>query len=180
MKIVKEFSGSGHLNTTSENFIHYTHIPGDTNSLSHPSIRGIFEDKKGILWVGGYRGLNKIDRNKGRITHYLPPQDVESRKLDSNLIYTIIGDPDYDNILWIGTEGFGLYNFDKTTRNIKHYVYQPDVPDPYASHTLSNDFIHDLYADTRGLLWIATDNGLNRLNKATDEITVYKHNPDNA
>jgi len=171
-------SGISKLNPSTKNFAHYRHIPGNPNSLSHPSVRGIYEDENGILWVGGYRGLNRIERKNNRFTHF-NTTNANGHQLSTDLIYTIIGDPDNDHILWLGSEGGGLYRFDKNSGKAKHYSYRPDVSNKDVENSLSSNFVFDLYLDAEGILWIATDGGLNRMNKATNEITVYIHEPDN-
>ena len=167
----------------SNKILHYTYDPNHPNSLSYPSVRGIYEDKNGILWVGGYAGLNRIDRETGRFTHY-SVNDSNGHELSTDLIYTIIGDPQYEDILWIGSEGNGLYRFNKKTGQAIHYLETTRVPKiPGVEYILSNNKVFDLYLDSARVLWIATDKGLDRmvLNEKNDseptvtEITHYTH-----
>lgn len=100
-------TGGGGINKMKPNaeyFLHYDHIPGNPVSLSHPSIRGIYEDQAGILWVGGYGGLNRIDRATQQYTHFRA-KAVHSGYLNTDAIFSIIGDRGNQNVLWIGSEG---------------------------------------------------------------------------
>jgi len=161
-------TGGGGINRMKPNaefFLHYNHIPGNLNSLSYPSIRGIYEDTEGILWVGGYGGLNRIDRSSGSITHY-KSADRSRHQLSTDHIFCILGDPDNNNILWLGSEGDGLFRFEKNTGSIKHY--------------LSTDTdVQDVVMDEDRVLWVATFNGLVRINTMTDELHTFNYEPDN-
>ncbi|NQV29426.1 MAG: PAS domain-containing protein [Candidatus Marinimicrobia bacterium] len=161
-------TGGGGINKMKPNveyFLHYSHIPGNPNSLSHPSIRGIYEDKEGILWVGGYGGLNRIDRAAQQYRHYRADASNPDH-LNTDAIYSIIGDTQNDNILWIGSEGEGLFRFEKSSGKVNHYLED-------------DSGIQSLFMDSQGLLWIATSNGLARLNTASDEITTFNYDPNN-
>ena len=165
------------LNRTAEKFLHYAHNPNNANSLSHPSVRGIYEDQDGILWVGGYGGLNRINRETGQFTH-CRAYDADGHQLNTDLVCTIIGDPDNEHTLWFGSEGNGLYKFNKNSGKVKRYLHHTGRSDLYGDYTLIRNFVYDLYLDPEGILWIATNGGLNRLDKANEEITYYRHDPD--
>ena len=48
-------------------------------SLCHAIVWSVWEDRQGILWVGTDGGLDRIDRSRGEITHFLPdPEDPDS------------------------------------------------------------------------------------------------------
>ena len=164
------------LNPSAGYFRYYRHIPGDRNSLSHPSVRGIFEDDEGILWVGGYGGLNRIDRRTGRFRHYRRT-NATNHQLDSDVIYSILGDPDDNRLLWIGTEGNGLYRFNKITGKARHFRKELPSTAMTPHQSISGNYVFDLFLDSRGDLWIATNNGLNRLDRGTGVFTWYRHVP---
>ncbi len=167
-----EGSGISILNPQAKNFTLMSSIPGNPNSLSSSSIRGIYEDDEGILWVGGYKGLNRIDRKLNKITHFMP----ENSGLNSDFIYAVCPDNVDKNILWVGTEGDGLYKFYKNSGNVEKFNIKADNPvSPF-----SIKFIFDLYIDSFGMLWLATKSGLIEFNKRTGDFTVYLHNPDDS
>ncbi|RMF07604.1 MAG: response regulator, partial [Candidatus Neomarinimicrobiota bacterium] len=178
-------SGVNQLNLTNKPFRHYRHIPGNPNSLSHHSVRGIYEDRAGILWVGGYNGLNRIDRRTGRFTHYgtahtefTPHTDqyVFHTNLSPN-VYAITGDPEHDDLLWIGSEGQGLYLFDKTTEKIRPSFPCSNGQEQKIDHHWSGDFIFDLYLGRDRILWLGTEKGVTALNLTTGAVTRYHHDP---
>lgn len=55
---------------------HYGVRAGQTNSLSIGMVKGLTEDRTGALWVGLWEveeGLNRIDRETGRVSRWRIP-----------------------------------------------------------------------------------------------------------
>ncbi len=109
------------------------------NGLPIKGARVIVQDKKGIVWVGGSNGLFSINNTIVKKYALLP---------DSTAVRSILFDK--NNNMWIGTSGQGLYCFQGN--NINHYSKQ---------NGLTHDYIHALYQDTRGIIWIGTGFGVN-------------------
>ena len=122
----------------SDRFIHYKHDPQDPNSLSHNTVRSIFEDSSGRLWFGtGGGGLNKLlpaDRQgvpsesegsgsgsegSDRFIHYTIKDG-----LPNNTVYELLED-DKGNI-WIST-GKGLSKFNPKTEKFTNYSLLEDL-----------------------------------------------------
>jgi transcriptional regulator with GAF, ATPase, and Fis domain/ligand-binding sensor domain-containing protein len=79
---------------------------------------------------------------------------------------------DQQGFLWFGTED-GLNKYD----GYEFTVYKPDPAD---TNSLPGRFIHLLYADRQGQLWIGTStNGLCRYNPNTDKFDRFKHDQHN-
>ncbi|MFH1525448.1 MAG: two-component regulator propeller domain-containing protein [Bacteroidota bacterium] len=157
-------NGISKLNPTAHNFSLYMHIPGSSNSLSNPSLRGILIDEDDVLWVGGYGGLNRIDRHSNIYKHYLP----QNSGLTSDLIYAISEDTFDKKILWIGTEGGGLFKFNKLNGSAIKYTVDGYIKDAKSGKSLSSNFVFDVYIDSAGLVWLATNNGLNIFDSKTE------------
>ena len=52
-------------------FTVYRNDPDDSSTLGRGSIRDIYEDKSGNLWIATeYSGINKFDRKTEKYTHY--------------------------------------------------------------------------------------------------------------
>ncbi|HEX2963157.1 MAG TPA: two-component regulator propeller domain-containing protein [Ignavibacteriales bacterium] len=139
------------------------------NSISDNNVTAIHEDREGTLWVGTLSGLNKYDRNKGSFTHYLnDPRNPSS--LSHNYVCFICEDK-YGR-LWIGTLGGGLNRFDKNTGKFTRFQFEPA-----RNNVLSNNYVWTIMEDNiagEDILWIGTNDGLNRLNLRTNSVTVYK------
>nr|WP_243281408.1 ATP-binding protein [Clostridium sp. D53t1_180928_C8] len=69
----------------------------------------------------------------------------------------------------LGNEG-GVVKYNKKTGEIKNYlVNDEDV------NSLSFNNIRSIAEDSKGNIWIGTQSGLNKLNKETEEFTVYTY-----
>lgn len=78
----------------------------DQSPLSIDNINSISIDDKSRIWIGSVAGVNIWDPTKREI--FIPPiDDGAGTRVSSNYISTII--KSYNNILWIGTWGGGLY-----------------------------------------------------------------------
>ncbi len=73
-----------------------------------------------------------------------------------------------NNIIWIGTDAFGLDKFDKSTNIVTNYQY-----DPKNKNTVSNNSIQFIHENDNGILWLATNAGLNRFDPVKEEFKVY-------
>lgn len=70
------------------------------------------------------------------------------------------------NMIWIGTE-FGLNKYDGL--QMTSFIFDPQNP-----HSISNNFIHDIYVDKiNDPIWIATDAGLNKYDYKTGRFIKY-------
>lgn len=87
--------------------------------------------------------------------------------LSSNFTSCIFQDS--KGFIWIGTrEGLNKYD---------GYSFRPYLRRPFDSTGLQSDAIYAVTEDSSGYIWIATNGGLSRLNRMTDIITTYQHDP---
>ena len=77
---------------------------------------------------------------------------------------------DDDGFLWIGAEGGGMFRWDGYA--LKHYKAEPGG--------LSDGIVWGIVQDQENpdLFWIATNNGVNRFDRATETFTYYYHDPE--
>lgn len=149
-----------------------TNQPTDPGSLSDNSVRSVFRDRDGSVWVGSYYGgvdlYSPLARQFGS---YRPIGDK------GGMPFKIAGPmlpASASNQLWLGTEDRGLFllNADKTIA--RQYVHNPKN-----SQSLSNDKVKCLLADGPTGLWVGTLQGLNYLDLRRQTITRYLHEPNN-
>jgi len=148
----------------------------DPNSLSSNFVTSIYEDRVGRLWIGTWGGLSELNReaapgtDAGRFTHYQANPNVPT-SLGHNYVLSI--HEDQSGVLWIGTGGGGLDQFDPESGRFIHYKADPDDP-----HSLSNDRVWSIYQDQSGVLWVGTGGGgLNKSYLETQEFVHYKTDP---
>ena len=76
---------------------------------------------------------------------------------------------DKSGILWIGTDGDGIYKFDSRPNKFAHiFVHEG------STNTLSGNFLRSVYEDSRGRVWLGTyEHGLTMWDKATNTFKQY-------
>lgn len=153
---------------------------GDDGSLGR-AVVGLFEDRKGNLWVGVENGLWRWQ--PGQATFYpLPGESDGIRALGEDVDGTLLvgwnggiqrlldgkteAHSDLHNVgqfrakellrdrdggLWIGTHDRGIVHL---------YQGRADVFGP--AEGLSGEAVNDIFEDREGCIWIATVNGLDR------------------
>jgi signal transduction histidine kinase/ligand-binding sensor domain-containing protein len=76
---------------------------------------------------------------------------------------------DKEGLIWITTDGTGLFCYNPITKTTKNYQN-----DPKDSASIGSNYLSQIVADDKGNLWIGTNNiGLNSLNKKTGKFTQY-------
>jgi signal transduction histidine kinase/ligand-binding sensor domain-containing protein len=168
-------SGLDTLDRETGTWQHYRHDPADSNSLGNDTVLAIHKDASGTLWIGTGEGFYRFDRQTGRfdrLPHNPPdPGDVKQEAIVS--IYE-----DQVGILWLGTGGRGLSEFDPATGTFTYHQHGWDpatgLPE---QHPLSSNWVQDTVEDGSGVLWIATDGGLNIYDHETGQWGLFQHDP---
>ena len=62
--------GLNRFEPRSGKFFHYRHDPQDPRSLDHDGVYSTYVDKSGTLWVGTAREINRLDPKNGNFTHF--------------------------------------------------------------------------------------------------------------
>ena len=182
---------------TKKAFRHYTRTPAYPNSLANRSVRAIAEDPAAaeVLWIGGYEGLDKLNRATGKVTHY-QRDSAKPFGLPADEIFVLYPDPARDHKIFLigletahvppefdsaaqrfsaprksGLSKSSLLKFDPATERFSAY---PDHP----QHRIDQQ-IFDILRDRSGLLWIGTFAGLFQYDEAQKKLKHYAHDPKN-
>jgi len=107
------------------------------------------------------KGLCRYDRNKDRFIQYTREKD----NLSSLNILSLF--EDRSGMLWMGTDGNGLSQFDWKAKKITTFEHND------LTNSLSDNTINCVFEDETGNLWIGSNNGLNYLDRKTNVFTVY-------
>lgn len=119
------------------------------------------EDKSGIVWIGtSGGGLQSLNPRTGEFNTYNTTTSDLAFNTVSSLYIT------RDNSLMIGTSR-GLSVMDLSTKKIISLTGTKS-----GKTRFSNQNINQVYEDSRGLIWIATREGLNIYNPKIDELTI--------
>lgn len=126
------------------------------DNLPHTEIKRIIQDREGFMWFASPNGLFRYD-GYDFVTYN--SNSPHSNKLHSNHIRSIA---DSDDRIWIGTEK-GLNYIDKKTQTLQRI-----------SHSILSNIVIYKIVPVGSVIWLATDIGLYKYDKITDELTLCK------
>ncbi len=134
---------------------------GDQRVLIDDDVQAILEDREGMLWVGGVRGLTRLDRRTGASTFYTA---VPGRRdaLGADFVTNIFEDS--RGTIWVSTKGGGLSRFDRGAGRFETVGVADGLP---------HSFVYGILEDARGRLWLSTDDGIAMLDPHTRALTRY-------
>lgn len=135
------------------------------NDLSQGTVKCIYQDRRGFLWIGTQDGLNKYDGYSFTVFRH---DEDDPTSLSNNSIATIY--EDRAGRVWVGTSGGGLNLMDWATGKFLRYRSNPDDP-----ATLSDDGVDFVVEDAQGSLWIGTQSGLNLFDPGSGVFTRFGH-----
>jgi signal transduction histidine kinase/ligand-binding sensor domain-containing protein/DNA-binding response OmpR family regulator len=129
-------------------FIHFKlEMP---NSIHNDFITSIIEDKYKNLWVGTTFGIDILEKNTNKFTHYLHDKNDPKTIIGSSI--TCLLQDSRENI-WVGTkEGLSLLNPKREL--IKNFTIKDGLP---------SNYIASILEDEHGSIWMGTINGLSNL-----------------
>jgi signal transduction histidine kinase/ligand-binding sensor domain-containing protein/DNA-binding response OmpR family regulator len=161
--------GLGMINETTYEHRHFLHDPYDPGSISHNSIRQIFQSRNGIIWFGTYSGgVNYFDPKSQMISHFKQRHNDEN-SLNFNIVSYIYEDK--DKKLWIGTEYEGINIFDPEDRSFRVIKNSP------GENNLINDNIKSIIQDQAGRYFIATQFGVSIYDQRTGSFANIDDKP---
>ena len=129
------------------------------NGLGDNLIFSLAEDHDKNIWIGTiYGGVTRLDPRSGKFTIYMDPLTGPADVMGS-----ILEDSKTGN-LWVGDFLLGLLLMDKNGKILKRFDNSNGLP---------SNSIRGIQADSKGQLWISTNNGLCRLNPVTGQSQLY-------
>jgi serine phosphatase RsbU (regulator of sigma subunit)/ligand-binding sensor domain-containing protein len=141
----------------------YTNDNKNNTSLSDHSIRKLFCDSNGNLWIGTGMGLNRWQPEYESFERFYVDSNSIGRGI-SNVITDMAEDKAGN--LWLG--GFGLHKFNPRTKLFEHFYH-----DSSDSKSISDDSILAVYVDKENTLWVGTPHGLDKYNATSHNFTRY-------
>lgn len=131
------------------------------NGMPGETVRSLFQTSDGFIWMGiEPTGLCRFDGVNYTIFEH---SRSDSTTLSSDFIETIAEDS--QGHLWIGTDNglnrltYNIYALSKGQGFIRFYHCEND------SNSISGNSINCLFKDSKGVLWIGSDGGLDMLNQ---------------
>lgn len=161
--IATDGGGINRYNPRSNRYTHYLHNEKDPGTIRDNAVVSIFCDSKNHIWAGTYTGgLSRLNRESGTFTTYMTTGGADA--LQANFIKSII--EDRNGYLWLGTNGGGLSRMDP-----QNHTFRTFRVEEYRG--LANDYITNLFIDSKDLLWIGTYFGLSCMNMERESFTLY-------
>lgn len=150
-----------------KNEIHrFRHDPQNPLSISSDIITSIFQDHRGVIWVGTFLGgLNAYD---GKRFKRYSMEENNPNSLSSKSIYGLAEDNERN--LWIATLGGGMNMLDARRETFTRYNVQ--------NSRLVSDFILSIHADSRKNIYLSSDRGINFIDRDSKEIGFPFPSPD--
>lgn len=142
-----------------------------TRLLPNDEVRSLLEDPAGMLWAGTGDGLARLDLEGGErrplVTWYRhDPKDRNS--IQPGPIYTLF--LDRSGVVWAGTR-HGLSAFEWAAPPFALLTHR--LGD---ANSLDAPHVRAVFARD-STLWVGTHGGLNRVDRATGEVTHFVHDP---
>jgi class 3 adenylate cyclase len=119
----------------------------------------------GNIWACAENGLFVLNE-KGAITAYYGDTKDEAHKLPYSKLYDI--NEDAQGILWLATNGEGLYRWDRNKNEFRQFIIANGLP---------SNVLYRIENDNSGNLWISSDYGLIHFN--TKDFSVRTFTIDN-
>lgn len=162
----------GGLNLYKNNAVSPVQIQNTVNRRTTGVIKVVYEDRRGVIWIGTDYGLHKIngftDRALAGEVFTLEPGN--SKSVSGNKI-TVILEDSYGNF-WVGTQQHGLNRLTRYDQNgkaeFKRYPSNQAEKNAFADNRVSC-----IYEDPDGRIWIGSYGGLHLYDRANDAFIRY-------
>ncbi len=138
----------------SEEFTHFRYRERPTTRFV--AIADVYEHEDGTFWLATDDGLVHFAPQTGDMS-YFRHHPGRPGSLSNNVVLAITADPDDADILWLGTAGGGLNRFRLSDTTFKAFTEEAGLP---------NNVVYAALPDRAGNLWLSTNKGLSRFNRA--------------
>lgn len=132
--------------------------------------RDLAADAHGGMWAATTNGLMLVDPERGVLRHYQHDPRRADSLADNNVSSVFV---DEAGVVWIGTETAGVDRFDPL--RMKFDLIEADLEHP--ERGLSDNLVWAIFEDDQNQLWAGTISGLNRVDRATGQVTHFFNDP---
>lgn len=143
---------------------------GREEGLPHSNVTSIIQDDIGFMWFGTQDGLTRYD---GYNLKVFRPDPSNGKAIYDSWITNLF----LDNLgrIWCHFNSGGVSIYDPNDESFTTLLSNPSDPTTLSSNLLSGDvnFNGVLAQEKKGDIWLATSNGLNRINPSTLKATRF-------
>jgi signal transduction histidine kinase/ligand-binding sensor domain-containing protein/DNA-binding response OmpR family regulator len=164
-------NGVFRYNRLNEKFAKYNPFENDDALIPANYSWEVYMDRNNDLWVGSFWGLSRFNYSSNRFENYAFGKSQEfNTKFHVREIYE-----DSGKTMWIGTDGNGLFTFDRQENTFLKVNQQgPNT------RLFNGNVVTAIYEDQTGNLWFGTfKSGVNKLDRLTQKFQIIKHDPNN-
>lgn len=142
-------------------FDHFWHDPNNPQSISSDTVISLLPTESDTLWVGTSKGLDRIDVATDHLRH------IQSDVMGKPSIFALWAQN--EQTLWVGTRD-GLFRLDVGSGQVRGFDQGSDEQKPAHKTILA------FHGDQRlpHILWVATAQGLSKLDLRTETFTSYR------
>lgn len=151
-----------------DTFFKYTNKAYDIKTLVNNTILDVYRDNTGLMWIGTLNGISKLNTEQKFINYQ--KRFGEENTLSAKSVAGIYEDEYGD--LWIGTVVGGVNKIIRDKDTYKYYKY-----DENNKNSILSNNIWQVTGDGKGTVWVATKEGLSKIDIKTEKITNYVNNP---
>ncbi|HAS44889.1 MAG TPA: histidine kinase [Microscillaceae bacterium] len=154
------------FNPNGELIQNFSPSKNNPHGLGFKGVRTIYEDRQKRLWVGGYTGLDVFENGSQKAVHFAE-QIYQHNPLPAGLNVETMHE-DTEGQLWLGIYMIGLRKTNYLTHQFVSIVPKDTIIPVMSVMDIEND-------REPHTLWLATLNGLQKLNTRTQVVTFYQH-----
>ncbi|WP_337966420.1 two-component regulator propeller domain-containing protein [uncultured Flavobacterium sp.] len=158
--------GLHYFDNKTNTFVHCESKSFTDNALDNAFIRKVFVDSDNVLWVGTILGLYQVSLKGDSDFKVTKMRDAMFKdKTKYNSIQTILSIYESnDKTIWIGTDGEGLFNYNKKDKTFSNFNNFPGFKEKS---------VRAIIADNNGSLWISGGSGLTKLDFKNKKSTNF-------
>ena len=164
-------AGVNRIDSATGQIHRYSFDEDDPSSLPDDGVLSITEDHQGKIWLG-FDGGGLATYDAATDAFVRNPNGAKNYDLNDETITSLYEDKNQDGLLWIGTRDGGLYRLDTTTSALDKFAHNRND-----SSSISDNHIRHITQDRDGVLWIATDDGLNEWQPGSNAFKSYYSDP---
>ncbi|WP_348800102.1 hybrid sensor histidine kinase/response regulator transcription factor [Flavobacterium adhaerens] len=128
--------------------------PFKEHLLTSAFVRKIIVDSDDNIWVGTTKGLYKVRKN-GDSFSVTSLRDEMAKVLNTNSTHTILSIYESQNkLIWIGTDGSGLFNYNKKTKKISWFN---------GPQSVQEKSVCAIVEDNNGAIWVSGRSGITKI-----------------
>lgn len=163
--LLTQNAGLSRFDPTTEEFRHFRYDVNNANSLSSDNLNGIHLDDEGNLWIGTVNGVNILNTDDFNVRRV----GLDMKPLTSNEgPFVFYAYPDSSGNIWMPVRRDGFYRYDR----VKQQLYKVEhIADDQT--TIDVGLPTSVYESSDGTVWITTNNGINRFNRANETFTRF-------